>query len=96
MTLAVYSNGRAPSITSPNRRRRLIGTAHSGPHWVNAVRLLRSATQNAVAHAGWRRSVTADRVGDEIIDGIRELDGKALHVLAVVFSILVRTSQHNH
>ena len=90
--LAIYTNGNRPS-THP--RRRLVGTAHRGPHWVNAVRILRSATQNAVEHAGWRRSATANEVGSTIIDGIGELDGKCLHVLDVVFSILTRTSQHN-
>ena len=85
MTLAVYTNGNRPS-THP--RRRLTGTAHRGPHRVNAVRILRSATQNAVEHAGWRRSATANEVGSTIIDGIGELDGKCLHVLAVVFAIL--------
>jgi hypothetical protein len=33
------------------------------------------------------------RVGDDIIDRIGELDAKALHVLAVVFGILIRTSR---
>jgi hypothetical protein len=91
MTLVTYSNGPGPS-TAPIRRRRLTGTAHSGPHWVCAVRILRSATLNAVEHAGWRRSATADAVGTSIIDHIEELDAKSLHVLAVVFSMLVRAS----
>jgi hypothetical protein len=91
MTLAVYTNSHRPS-THP--RRRLVGTAHSGPHWVNVVRILRSATQNAVNHAGWHRSATADQVGSTIIDQIGELDTKSLHVLSVGFSILVRTSQN--
>lgn len=92
MTLAIYTN-RTRSSTHP--RRRLVGTAHSGPAWTAAVGVLRSAIQNAVTHAGWRKSVTADRVGTTIIDQIGELDGKSLNVLAVVFSILVRNSQHN-
>ena len=94
MTLLSYTNSRAPSI-APSNRRRLVGTAHRGPDWVNAVRILRSATQNAVNHVGWRRSATVDQVGSAIIDGIGELDGKALHVLELVFSILVRNSKHN-
>lgn len=96
MTVVTYTNGHRPSTHAPVRRRRgLVGTAHSGPNWVNAVCILRSATQNAVSHAGWRRSVTTDAVGSTIIDGIGELDSKALHVLAVVFAILVRTSEHH-
>lgn len=95
MTLASYTNGTSPSTASIHRRRRLFGTAHAGPAWTSAVRVLRSATQNAVEHAGWRRSCAADRVGTVIIDQIGELDAKALHVLAVVFAILVRNSKHN-
>ena len=93
MTLAIYTNGNRPS-THP--RRRLVGTAHRGPHWTSAVRVLRTALQNAVEHAWNPRSATADFVGTQIIDQIGELDGKSLHVLAVAFSILVRNSQHNN
>ena len=92
MTLAVYTNSHRPST---HLRRRLVGTTHTGPAWTSAVRVLRAAIPNAVEHAGWRRSITADQVGTTIIDRIGELDGKALHVLAVVFSILVRNSHHN-
>ena len=83
MTNSVYINGRRPSSvpTHLHRRPLIVGSAHSGPHWTNAVRILRSATQNAVVHAGWRRSITTDHVGTTIIDGIGELDGKSLHVL---------------
>ena len=66
MTLVSYTNGNSPSTSFlTNRRRKLVGTAHSGPHWVNAVRVLRAATVNAYAQdAAWgRRSATADRVG---------------------------------
>lgn len=91
MTLAVYTNNNPPST----HRRRLTGTAHRGPNWVNAVHVLRAAIQNAVEHAGWRRSATANQVGSDIIDRISELDVKALHVLAVVFAILVRTSRRD-
>jgi hypothetical protein len=94
MTLAVYTNGLRPS-TVPARRKHLTGTAHKGPHWVNAVRILRSATQNALEHAGWRRSATADEVGTNIIDQIHVLDARALHVLAFVFGVLVRASQRD-
>jgi hypothetical protein len=86
MTLTVYTNDAPPST----RRRRLTGTAHRGPRWISAVRILRLATQNAVQHAGWHRSATTDQVGTTIIDRIGELDAKALHVLAVVFAMLVR------
>ena len=60
MTNSVYINGRRPSSVPTHHHRRplIVGTAHSGPHWTNAVRILRSATQNAVVHAGWRRSIT--------------------------------------
>ena len=91
MTLAVYTNSK-PSST---RRRHLTGTAHRGPNWVNAVRVLRAATHNAVEHAGWRRSATANRVGSDIIDQISQLDAAGLHVLAVVFTVLVRASRHD-
>jgi hypothetical protein len=91
MTLTVYTNSNSPST----HRRRLTGTAHRGPHWVNAVHILRSATQNATAHAERSRSATANQVGSDIIDRIGELDAKALHVLAVVFGILVRGSQRD-
>lgn len=91
MTLAVYTNGRRPS-TAVNHRRRLTGTAHKGPHWVTAVRILRSATQNAVEHAGWRRSATVDQVGSDIIDRINELDTRGLHVLSFVFAVLICAS----
>jgi hypothetical protein len=94
MTLATYTNGSQPSTTAP-RRRRLTGTAHRGPNWVNGVRILRAATLNAVEHAGWRRSATADEVGSAIIDQIGELDGRALHVLSFVFSVLIRNAQSN-
>ena len=90
MTLAVYTNG---SSSSTHLHRRLTGTAHRGPAWVSAVRVLRSAVQNAVEHAEPRRSVTADQVGTDIIDRIGELDGRSLHVLAVMFGVLVRASQ---
>ena len=40
MTLAIYTN-RTRSSTHP--RRRLVGTAHSGPAWTAAVGVLRSA-----------------------------------------------------
>jgi hypothetical protein len=91
-----YTNGREPS-TVPHtiRRRRLVGTAHRGPNWVNSVRILRAAVHNSVEHAGWRRSATADEVGSTIIDGINALDGAHLHVLSVVFAILMRAQQSN-
>lgn len=92
MTLAVYTNGNSPST---RLHRRLTGTAHRGPHWVHAVQVLRAALHNAVEHAGWRRSATADQVGSDIIDHIGELDAKALHVLAVVFGVLVRASRRD-
>jgi hypothetical protein len=91
MTLAVYTNGHRSST-----RRRYVGTAHSGQNWTSAVQVLRTATRNAVIHAGWRRSITADRVGSDIIDGIGTLDRSSLHVLAVVFGILSRAAQHDH
>ena len=94
MTLVTYTNGPSPSTAHPHRRR-LTGTAHRGPGWVNAVHCLRAATQNALQHGGWRRSATInkDKVGLHIIDHIDELDTKALHVLAVVFGILVKASR---
>lgn len=93
MTVATYNtNGRRPSTTSTHHR---FGTVYRGPAWTSAARVLRTAVQNAVEHAGWHRSATANEVGTTIIDGIGELDSKALHVLAVVFSILTRTSQRN-
>lgn len=88
MTLALYTNGNPPSI----HHHRLTGTAHRGPNWVSAVHVLRAATQNAVEHARWCRSATANQVGSNIIDRIEELDSKALHVLAVVFGILIKAS----
>jgi hypothetical protein len=92
MVLAVYTNG-SPSSTHP--RRRLAGTAHRGPAWVSAVRVLRSAVQNALEHAGPHRSATADQVGTDVIDHIGELDERSLHVLAVTFGVLVRASQRD-
>ena len=94
--LITYTNGDRPTSMPARRhlaRHRPVGTAHRGPNWVNAVRVLRSATQNAVAHAGWRRSATADQVGVAIIDTLGELDPATLHVLAVVHSILLRSAQ---
>jgi hypothetical protein len=96
MSIAIYTNGDRPSTTSTptsTRRRALTGTAHSGPHWVGAARLLRMAVQNAIIHAQGRRSITADRVGSTIIDEISKLDGKSLHLLSFVFSILVRNAR---
>jgi hypothetical protein len=93
MTLISYQNDPSPSTYLRRRRRRLTGTRHSGPEWTCAVGVLRSATHNALNHAGWRRSVTTDQVGTDIIDRIGELNGPALHVLAVVFGILVRASR---
>jgi len=94
MTLGTYSNGPTPS-THP-RRRPLVGTAHKGEHWVNALRILPIATQNAVQHAGhFRKCATPDQVGSFIIDHIDELDHKALHVLAVMFSDLVREARRD-
>jgi hypothetical protein len=93
MTLTTYTTGTQPS-TTPTTRRRLVGTSHSGPSWTNAVRVLRAATENAVAHTPCcRHSVTADRVGTAAIDAVGELDARSLHVLLVVLSILVRASQ---
>jgi hypothetical protein len=83
MTLVSYTTNGGPSIVRVGRKR-LTGTAHRGPHWVSAVHVLRAATQNAVGHAGWRKSATANRVGVDIIDRIDELDARTLHVLAVV------------
>ena len=98
MTLVSYTNGNSPSTSFlTNRRRKLVGTAHSGPHWVNAVRVLRAATVNAYAQdAAWGRLpprliASAPRSSTES----SELDSRALHVLSVVFAILVRAaSQH--
>lgn len=92
LSLGVYTNGKSQS-TQP--RRRLTGTAHRGPQWVHAVHVLRAAIHNAVEHAGWRRSATANQVADDIIDHIGVLDAKALHVLAVVFGVLVRASRRD-
>jgi hypothetical protein len=94
--LITYTNGDRPTSIPARRhpvRRRLTGTAHQGPRWTNAVRILRVATQNAVEHAGWRRSATADQVGTTLIDTIGELDPPSLHVLAVVHGILLRSVQ---
>jgi hypothetical protein len=102
MTLLTYTtNGAAPStVPSPSRlsrRRRLVGTAHRGPHYVNAIRVLRMATLNAVEHVNGKHSAnTADQVGMAILDSIAELDGPALHVLSVVYSALVRRAQRNN
>jgi hypothetical protein len=95
MTTLTYTNSNAPS-TGRVHHKRLTGTAHAGPHWVNAVRVLRTATENAVAHAGQRRSATPDRVGSDIIDQVGELDPKSLHVLAMVFGMIVRASRRDH
>jgi hypothetical protein len=84
-----YINARPQTTPRP---RRLMGTTHRGPSWVNAVRILRVATQNAVEQAGWQQYATADAVGTSIIDTLGELDSRALHVLAVVHAILVRAS----
>jgi hypothetical protein len=92
MTLIAYTNN-GPSPSTHHSRRRLAGTAHRGPAWTNAVHVLRAGVQNAVEHSGSRRSTTPDRVGSDIIDHIDQLDAKALHVLAVVFSMLVRASR---
>jgi hypothetical protein len=75
-------------------RRRADRIAHS-PHWVDAARTLRAAVRGARPHAGWRRSATADLVGIDIINHIVELNPRDLHVLAVVFGILRRTSSHD-
>jgi hypothetical protein len=103
MTLTTYTNGAEPSTVPvpsanrpPYRRRRLVGTAHRGPHYVNAIRVLRMATLNAVEHVNGKHSAnTADQVGMAILDSIRELDAPALHILNVMFSALVRRAQRN-
>ncbi len=59
MVFTTYTNDGAPS-TAPgrNRQKRLTGTAHAGPQWVNAIRTLRLVTQNAVAQADPQRWAT--------------------------------------
>jgi hypothetical protein len=83
----LYTNGNT-RVYRPHKG--LFGTAHSGPAWTMAARLLRAAVANALQHAGHRRSVTAERVGGEIVDRINDLNPGALHVLAVVFGMLLR------
>jgi hypothetical protein len=93
MVLAIYTNGDPPSTTHP--RKRLTGTAHRGPHWVNAVHVLRAAVLNAREHADPVKCPTADGVGTAIIDSIGELDHRGLHVLAVVNAALVRAARRD-
>lgn len=97
MSLVSYtaSRGASSSPIPPQYRRRVIGTSHDGPAWTAAVRLLRGAALNAVAHAHVRKSVTSDAVGTTVIDTVGELDRRSLHVLAVVHGILLRASKQD-
>jgi hypothetical protein len=70
MTLALYTNGNPTST-----RRRLTGTAHRGPCWVNAVHVLRAATQNALQHAGWRHSTTTNKDNSRALALFRKARG---------------------
>jgi hypothetical protein len=93
MTSIHYTNGDTGTTTGPRPRRRLTGTAHRGPHWINGARILRLALQGLREHAGWRRTATVDQIGTDIIDRIHELDDRSLHVLQFVFAVLVRASR---
>ena len=93
MTSTTYTNG---PTTSTHPRRPLVGTAHRGPAWTAAVRVLRSSVLNAREHADpLHRCATADFVGTAIIDTFGVLDHCALHVLAVVNATLVRAARRD-
>ncbi len=91
MSFAIYTNQK-PHATG---HRRLTGTAHKGPRWISAARLLRSATQNTIEYADWRSSHSVDEIGTKLIDQLGELDQRCLHVLAFVLGVLVRESRKN-
>ena len=99
MVQVIYTNGQraatASAVTIVHPRRKLIGTAHAGAPWVSAIGVLRKAAINAVQHAPARPTITAERVGDMVIDQITNLNPQALHVLAVTFTTLIRTSRHH-
>ena len=91
---STYTNGGRHTTTAKHRR--LPGTKHKGPHWTSAAQCLKPAISNAVLHAGWRSSATAEQVGSEVIDRIFELDARALHVLQFTLGVLVRTSRNSN
>jgi hypothetical protein len=53
---------------------------------------LRAAIRNAIEHSPNRRAPSAEEAGLRIIDNLGKLDGRALHVLQVAFSDLVKAS----
>ena len=93
MVLALYTNGDRASTPSDHHHLPF-GTAHAGPGWTNAVRLLRAAIHIALQNGNWRRSsVTTNTVGSAIIDSIGELDRASVNVLAIVFATLLKASR---
>jgi hypothetical protein len=71
----------------------LVGTGRRGPGWALAVRAIRVGIDGAWDRAGWRKDLNANAVADLIIENINVLDRRAVHVLAVVLTLLVRKSQ---
>ena len=62
MVLALYTNGDRASTPSDHHHRPF-GTAHAGPGWTNAVRLLRAAIHVALQNGNWRRSAARSSHG---------------------------------
>jgi hypothetical protein len=77
MTVVTYMPDARP--TSPRRRKYA-----TGPIW-NA---LRHAARIARQHGPCTRSLTADQVADEIVDGITRLSDRDLHVLREVYRVV--------
>ena len=94
--ITAYNTNGGQDTTARKYRRPLPGTKHKGPHWTSAAQCLKPALTNALLHAGWRSSATAEQVGSEIVDRIFELDARALHVLQFTLGVLVRTSRNSN
>ena len=91
MTIATYTDTRPSATILPLRKP--TGTAHAGPAWTASVQALRAALRAALLHTPDRRG-SADQVALDLIDGLDQLDSRALHVLQVTMTILLRAASH--
>lgn len=92
LTTSTYTNGRPQTTAVPPRHPKITGTRHDDPEYVLAVQGARAAINNLLWHARPRQSVTADGVGDAVIEAVAHFNTRKLHALAVVVGMLERAS----
>jgi hypothetical protein len=99
LTISTYTNGKpqttAATVPSEYPKHRKV-TRHDGPEYVLAVQGARAAINSLLWHARPRQSVTADSVGDAVIEAVPHFNTRELHALAVIVGMLERASaKHN-